>query len=265
MQSAGIAALMVVSAAALNPQPAQLGQADQSQLQQNLDRGQALYRYDQSAWHVSDAARAALSESSGRLVRGWITTPAPNGLRTTFYGEADGSYFALYSAVWTGSSIADPKVYEAAERQPVPDEERLLILARNVALESQTQFAMCNSARPNIIVIPGETATAHVYVMTPQVEHEIYPLGGHHRIDVASGKVVSKRSFTNSCIDLQRAGADGDAAGLMVTHLLDPIPTEIHVFTAFATKVPVFVGMKDGRIFAVEATDGTPTARLVSE
>jgi hypothetical protein len=32
---------------------------------------------------------------------------------------------------------------------------------------------------------------------------------------------------------------------LVVTHLLDPIPTEIHVFTALAAGLPVFVGTED--------------------
>jgi hypothetical protein len=42
---------------------------------------------------------------------------------------------------------------------------------------------------------------------------------------------------------------------LMVTHLLDPTPTEIHVFSSFVAHMPVAVGTKDGRVWWVDRTD----------
>jgi hypothetical protein len=40
--------------------------------------------------------------------------------------------------------------------------------------------------------------------------------------------------------------------GMVVTHLLDPIPTEIHVFTALAAQVPVYVAVaRPRRLFEV--------------
>jgi hypothetical protein len=239
--------------------PKSLTEGEQAQLQQNLNRGLDLYRYDQSAWHVTDAAVAALPESSMKETRGWVTTPAPNGLRTTFFGEADGDYYAIYSAVWTGSSIEDPKIYPLAERNPVTTEERRLILARKIALDSQQSLGMCNSAPPNVIVVPSSDAAIQVYVMTPQTENDVFPLGGHHRIDVVNGNVVAKRSFTNSCLNMER----GNAVGLMITHLLDPVPTEIHVFSVFAMGLPLYVSVNDGRVYVVEISGGQPRARVV--
>lgn len=246
------------------PATAGLSPTEQVQLQQNLDRGLDLYRYDQSAWHVTDAALPALSEQAMSVARGYITTPAPNGFRTTFFGELDGNYIALYSAVWTGSAIEQRRLYPPDQRVPVSAEERRLILARKVALDSVDKLQMCSPAQPNIIVVPGAGGLTHVYVMTPTTKADSYPLGGHHRIDVKDGKVIATRTFTNSCLEMSRGGRPQTVA-MGVTHLLDPAPTEIHVFTAFAARVPIYVGMADGRIFVVEVSGGQPRARLIAD
>jgi hypothetical protein len=76
------------------------------------------------------------------------------------------------------------------------------------------------------------------------------PVGGHYRVEVGpDGKAREMRPFTHSCIDMPAAGAKPEgqppgsstAAGL-VTHLLDPVPTEIHVFSSLAAHLPLFVG-----------------------
>ena len=42
-------------------------------------------------------------------------------------------------------------------------------------------------------------------------------------------------------------GGDGKECVAYVTHLLDPVPTEIHVFTALASGLPVAVGTGEKR------------------
>jgi hypothetical protein len=44
----------------------------------------------------------------------------------------------------------------------------------------------------------------------------------------------------------------------MVNHLLDPAPTEIHVFTSYSMRIPVFVSTRDARVWKVERTKITP-------
>lgn len=262
---AGIVAAPPLSAKA----PQSLTAAEQAQLQQNLDRGALLYRYDQSAWHVTDAALAALPDSTKTMLRGYITTPAPKGLKTTFFGQSDdGRYFAGYSAVWTGSAIVDARIYPTDPRVPVTADEQRLIEARKVALDGMGKLAMCSSASPNVIVVPGgANEPVAVYILTPQTKNGVYPLGGHHRIDVKDGKIVATRDFTKSCIDLNRNAMPKGAQPLaaFITHLLDPVPTEIHAFSAFAMGVPLVVGVRDGRIYAVEIRDGRPQARLMPD
>jgi hypothetical protein len=63
----------------------------------------------------------------------------------------------------------------------------------------------------------------------------------------ADGRVVNERPFARSC--LMMGGPAAAAAprgarpvGMVVTHLLDPVPTEIHVFTSLAARMPILVG-----------------------
>jgi hypothetical protein len=58
--------------------------------------------------------------------------------------------------------------------------------------------------------------------------------------------LLSQRAFTNSCLNMSNrpppgAPAGESFAGIGITHRLDPIPTEIHVFMAIWMEVPVFV------------------------
>lgn len=244
-----------------------LSPAEQAQLRVNLDRGLKLYRYDQSAWHVTDAMMAALSSDAKSHLRGYVTTPAEGGLRTTFFGESDGRYFEVYSATWTGSEIVDAELVSPEERRPVTEEQRRLIEARKLALKNAAGLGMCSNASPNAIVVPGDSPTEpiSVYILTPQTEAHVYPLGGHHRLDVKDGKVIAKRAFTNGCIDFDKAAVPdkGRPEAAVITHLLDTVPTEIHVFSVFAMGLPLFVGIRDGRVYVVEINQGRPSARVV--
>ena len=48
-----------------------------------------------------------------------------------------------------------------------------------------------------------------------------------------------------------------EAVGFVISHLLDPVPTEIHVFTAIASGKAVFVSTKSGMAWNVEPSGGT--------
>jgi hypothetical protein len=264
----GLAAVLPVSTTEAADRQPELSAAEQTQLAENLDRGLQLHEYDQAAWHVTDAAMAALPDEAKRQLRGYISTSAEDGLLTTFFGEdPKGSFYRLYSAVWTGSEVTRPTLYAPDQRVAVTADERQLILARRVALEDAAGLKTCSQAPANAIVLPGKTTgTTHVYVLTPQTTTDRFPFGGHSRIDVRDGKIVAKRAFTKGCIDLERpkAGSANEPAAIYITHLLDSVPTEIHVFTMLAAHVPVFVMTSERKLFAIEARNGQPSARLVT-
>ncbi|MEA3063228.1 MAG: hypothetical protein QOJ94_3009, partial [Sphingomonadales bacterium] len=113
----------------------------------------------------------------------------------------------------------------------------------------------CSKAPMNTVVLPpaAPDGPTYVYVMTPQTDSKIIPFGGHYRIAVAAdGTVGEIRPFTNSCIAMPYKPPHGATpAAMVITHLLDPVPTEIHVFASFVAGVPIMVITKDGRLWAV--------------
>ena len=112
--------------------------------------------------------------------------------------------------------------------------QRRIAAARG--LLEQMNARLCADTHPNIAVIPPDSldGSMDVYVLTPQTAAGTYPFGGHNRATCsAAGQLLSQRAFTNSCLDMSEpAQGAGRPGALFVTHLLDPIPTEIHVFLA---------------------------------
>ena len=257
MRSILLALLLMASTATAKPLSAEL----KAQMEANLARGDLLYEYDQAAWHTTDAMMAAVPDSLKKELRGFVITLDGDDLRATYYGIDDGREFAVYSATWTGKEIIRPVLYPSAPRPTVTPEELRLISARNVALNVAVirKLGFCNEGSPNVAVIPVRTSTdpISVYVMTPQTKNGVWPLGGHHRIDVKDGRIVGQRAFTKSCVNLGGGNkADETIAMMLVTHLLDPIPTEIHAFTVHTSGIPLGVGTSDGSFFTLGRKDG---------
>lgn len=231
-----------------------------------MARGDLLYAYDQSAWHVTDAALKAIPKESISLLRGYVVTPAPGGYRTTFYGGELGSHFRVYTAIWSNRSIVQPELLAADKRVPVTADEERMIAAKTIALGRLGELQNCSNGKLNSAVVPGATPQdpVSVYIMTPSTRNNAIPMGGHHRIDVKDGAVVASRKFTNSCIELERpqgASKKGAPVAMFITHLLDPVPTEIHAFAVQSVGLPMYVAMKDGAIYSVELKNGRAVAR----
>lgn len=200
--------------------------------------GRLIYDHDQAAWYGTDEMRRRVADmpTSG----GWIVEPHDGLLRVTFFSADGGAPVAFFRADMRGQSVV--------ASQAVRPEDGALTLrqirmaqARDVALaQGKTP---CMGASFNAVVAPPESDTApvSVYLLTPMTRTGVYPLGGHYRVDVdADGRVTGGRDFTKACFDINMAGAPpGGIAG--VTHLLDPYPTEIHVFLSLWMGKPLYV------------------------
>lgn len=259
-----LAALSLAGASAASAKP--LTPELKARMATNLARGDQLYGYDQTAWHTTDAMMVAVSDDLKKLLRGYVISPDGDNLRATYYGGEDGREYIVYAATWDGTRIVRPVLYANDQRPSVSLEERRLIAARQLALGAGVidKLGFCSDATPNVTVIPGATAAdpISIYLMTPQKEHGIWPFGGHNRVDVKDGRIVSQRAFTKSCISLG-GGAKKDEKPVMmsISHLLDPVPTEIYAFTVHTSGIAVQVitddsafvlSRKDGRIVATQ-------------
>lgn len=239
--------------------PAPSTAADEaSRIADAAHRGALIYRYDQAAWHSSDALVADLERAELAAVRGWVVLPAGDALRTIYYGGELGARIALYSADWSsGDRTSNRRRYTTPEDQRLDAEAvRLIALRDSISFDG---LQNCSNRAFNIVTLPASAtgSSDSIYLLSPQTDRNI-PFGGHHRIDFAEGRVTARRRFTNSCIAFP---PQGDM--LFISHLLDPVPTEIHVFSMYAAGRAVAVGTADGRVWAIEPSSGGPRIRLI--
>jgi hypothetical protein len=211
-----------------------------------------------------------IPDAEAKGVRGYVVDRHPNGFLVTFFARDGQRFVAAYRAQVGPRGVEQPEVFEGASRPELTPAQARLARAFDAAHEKAAKLQRCGSDPFNVAIVPPATADGplDVYLMTPQTAAG-FPIGGHHRItlDIA-GRETARRSFARSCLRMAKGPGEGGAepVGMVVTHLLDPIPTEIHVFTALAAEVPVYVAVtRPRRLFEVNGRGisvvRTPTPR----
>lgn len=248
-------ALLGLAALVAAPTPA----ADGS-IQHAIDRGKTMYDYDRAAWVTSDDIVTRLPLDRAAEVGGWIVTPGANGLHVDYIGKSAAADRVVYSADVAGETVTNPTVYPA-DAEPLLKEPALqMARALRAAWDEMyrhSDWQPCAPARFNTIVLPPEpNGTVPVYFLTPQTETGKFPFGGHYEVDIgADGKVARTRAFTHGCLTMAKQANEngGTPVAIFVTHLMDPHPTEIHVFEQYYVGLPVIVGTGPKTIWKVQA------------
>ncbi|MGY0653055.1 hypothetical protein ACW7GZ_14590 [Luteimonas sp. A537] len=208
--------------------------------------GLTIYRHDQAASVATDAAFKLRQFKKDKRIKGWITEEKPDQIVVTFIDQTPA---ALYRVAVSKDGVAGPVTTLETPVALTPYEAGAAA-ARAAALASK--FQPC-SENYNSVVLPSPNATENswvVYLIPGTTKNNVVPIGGTYRVDVSGSNVVSQRGFTRTCIALQ---TDPRAAGLMITHLLDSIPTEAHVFWSLWAKKPMYVATPpNGTIWVVE-------------
>jgi hypothetical protein len=260
------AALALLVAA---PVLAQITPAEQTALDRAKARGEMLYWYDQAAWHGTDDMFAKARDVT-EIAGGWIVDGPADAAELIFYSR-DADPKPLYWARFKDGKLAESRRLSETDAAMLTPQRRRMI----VALAS-ARAALIGSGAPrcaekpfNSVVLPpaGPDGPVPVYFLTPQTGNGMLPLGGHYLFEVdTAGKAGPMRRFTKSCIALpatdERAPKGSSTAAMFVTHLLDPVPTEIHFFSAMTARKPIYVGI--GKKIWVLAPDmRSATASLV--
>lgn len=236
-------------------QPPLAPEAERAALDAALARGRLLFGLDRAAWVATDDLLARMPDHSRQGSRGYIVEREGEGFVVTFFGGPRDAPVALYRADVRDHRVQSREVFARDARPPLTAGQLRLAAARESAARA-VRGRSCNGRPFNTAIVPPETPDGpiDVYLLTPQLSEGEYPLGGHFRLTVqADGTAGDERAFTNSCLTMSGAAPRGSTpAGLMVSHLLDPVPTEIHVFAAMTSRLPVFVMIvRTGRLYEV--------------
>lgn len=213
-----------ISAAAAQPDEAAL-------VAQAQARGKLIHDLDQAAWHSTDVLLKALPRARMAEIKGWVVEPGEDGSAVLYYGYDGETPYGVFSAVFRNGKVVSSREIKPADadRALTPVQQRMA-LARKVASTAKVQ--PCARAAFNTVIVPpaSETGPVEVYLLTPQVKAGEYPFGGHYLITVGSdGAIASTRPFMKSCMT---QALPPNAVAAMVSHLLDPTPTEIHAWLA---------------------------------
>jgi hypothetical protein len=231
-------------------------------------RGILLFEIARAGQLTTQDMLARLPNPAEAGIVGWVATPEGSGtMVVVYYADTPSGPVAVYRGQVTGNRIAARDVFAGADRPALSATQRRMAAARAAVANLDRQ--PCGGTF-NVLVIPPAAAEGpvEVYKLSPQTQRGRYPLGGHFLATVApDGTVSSTRAFTNRCLDLE-VPVELDGARprpLGVTHLLDPLPTEIHVFLSLWMNRPLLVATGDperlwsisrGRIGIVGATTG---------
>ena len=229
--------------------------AERRQLDWVERRGQLLFDLDRAAWVGTDDLLERMPDAGNSGARGYIVERDGDAYIVTFFGGPEEAPVAYYRGRVENHRVVDRQVFAAAERPALTPMQRRLAAARSMA--GRMGRRPCGNRPFNTAVIPPETPDGPIdlYLLTPQVNQGEFPLGGHYRFTIAAdGSVASSREFTRTCIALNPGGQvplGGQPAAMMISHLLDPIPTEIHIFSSLTSRLPIYVATRD-RLWEVE-------------
>ena len=256
---AALAALAAPAPAAAPAQP-KMSEREAALVRQALDRGKLVYVYDRVAWHGTDDLRTKLPGFEKKIA-GWIVDGPPESPQLIFYDRNEADPRIVYVGDFRGTELAASRLIRPGEDDRLSPQRRAMIAARNAALDAlvKGKAKKCTDGPINTVVLPPAApgAPTLVYVLTPQTDLKAVPMGGHYLVEVAAdGRAGKPRAFTKSCMEMPLVDEKGDRPkALIVTHLLDPLPTEIHVFSSLAARVPIYVlTATGGRTWSVEGS-----------
>ena len=250
-----LAAAMLAVPAWADPTPAQLEAARQAEA-----RGAEMYAYDQAAWHSTDALQAdlkkrgqSIEQVSEQGMSGYVVEPAEGGLLlVTYYGQKDGRTWAMARYWMLGSQVRKGGFLKPEDDSALSPLALKLVEIRRKAIETAigNKAFRCTRGNLNTLVLPPRAdGSFPAYVMSSAVEESVFPAGGHHLyVFDAGGKLISSRTFSKGCINVDSRAVPKEAAGYGLSHLLDPQPTEIHAFVSYNVPIKLFViieGSKD--------------------
>jgi hypothetical protein len=259
---AGLAAWMSAPLAAQTPAQAPIAAGDETplaipaELQPAVTRaeflGRQIYLHDRAAWLATDAMLADPRMRKLReKIRGWLTEPSAHGVRVIFIDDGDAPR-RLFQIDVDESERLTEAVIEAPE--PLGPDLLAQLRARKLALEQS--FMRC-ARQYNSVILPS-TDGLRVYLMPAFARRNVYPLGGYHlfETDAAGARILSSRKFTNGCIELDETAKDAPprkdgfkAMGtMMFTHLLDPQPSEVHVFVSLYASQPFMLATSENEM-----------------
>ncbi len=228
---------------------------ERSELALAASRGRQIFAVARAGLLATQDMLSRVADPEAVGISGWVAEPEGNAMAVTFYGNADAGPVAIYRARVLGGRVVSRDTFLTGDRPPLTGLPLRMARARS-ASESEDQRP-CTRQPFNVIAVPPADADAPllVYRISPPESRSRLPFGGHFRSIVGSdGSVSEARAFSRGClnVDIGEVAPGTQAGPIAITHLLDPLPTEIHVFLSLFSSRPLVIAAGDPtRLFMV--------------
>lgn len=235
-------ALIAVFAAMLTPASAKTDIETEfaAQIAESEMLGRIIYDYDMAAWVATDQLVDQVGDLRGKIT-GWIVEDSERGERVLFYRGSNGLFAPAYSIEVRQGKAAASTFKSYSESEALTPAQAAMIKARELGLMTGTSGC---AKSYNTVVIRDDAAGFLVYILAATTDLDTVQFGGHlrHDIDSAGENVVGFRKFTNTCIALKKLPPSGnELVALMISQVLTPYPTEIHVWASLLHDIDIFV------------------------
>jgi hypothetical protein len=220
-------------------------------------RGRALYEYDQTAWHATDAVQATHppAQSVGR----YIAYKSDTGWTVAFghLNDRRDEFLVGYEA----TQNATLQEFTVKKLDP-PREDTSFYLAAAKAIDIALHDFQGEKRPYNVAVLPAPPNQLYVYVIPAQTKAETYPLGGDVRylISPDGSTIVEKRQLHKSIMENNPSSIPKGStpAGGYHTHVLSDVPEDTDVFYVLTRKpsIPETVGTLNKKLYEI-SVDGT--------
>ncbi len=214
--------------------------------------GRSLYVKDQCAARATDLLFEKIANPDDMGISGWIVCKRDTYYVVIFVSIQEDGFVTPCQVIF--KDYKHPHLIQ--NKRPLTNEETAMFRARQHAFDIIEEVC---SDRYNTVVLPRRDGEGWlVYAIAATTDPQSVVIGGHYRATISSdGKnVLSHRRFTKSCLNLPTnppdMHPDDKLAAYTVSHLLDDVPTEIHVFLSLLYKKPFYVVTRDGRYWSVK-------------
>lgn len=204
--------------------------------------GYLIWIKDSLAWTATDKMREELDLSTIENPYGWLVHLDPEGNhRVSFYRYNNDGEILSYADIFYNNSL-EITGFEAHPKRKIHEEEKSMLSALSSARNSVTEAC---SENLNSVILEADTGW-NVFFLTAPTESDVIPVGGAQRFLVSQdGKTVLEQElYSKTCMHLQPK--DENVQALMMTHIVDDIPSPIHVFTSLAYDYPFYVATSLG-------------------
>jgi hypothetical protein len=237
--------LGLLPASPASADPPKISAAEAATIARAEERGRLLYAYDRAAWLGTDDMLAKLP-GVAQMVGGWLVDGPADAPELLFYDRDEANPHILYQARLAGGRLAGEVLAPGAGGNVSPARKAMIDATRAARRAfANAGIASCTGGPFNTVVLPPSAPgeAIRVYFLSPQVSNDTIPIGGHYLVEVAAGGQTSApRPFTRSCLNMPMRPPQGvESPRMVVSHLLDPTPTEIHVFSSLVINMPLIV------------------------